>query len=93
MPMLSQPPCPAEVVEHAIKLAEAKMLTVHRLGVYARWNPQVLCRAHNEAVRRYNLARRRSLNWHDDNVFNGVLNALNLAYDNALSGPRRQRSA
>lgn len=86
-------PSPAEVVDRAIAWAEDKPLTVHRIGTYACWNPLLLHRAHTEAVRRYNLARRRSLSWHDDNIYNGVVNALSLAYDNSLRGPRRRRSA
>ena len=93
--MITQPklPTPAQVVDQAIAWAEGRTLRVHRIGAHARWNPQLLHRAHNEAVRRYNLARRRSLSWHDDNVFNGVVNALSLAYDNSLTGPRGRRSA
>lgn len=87
-------PSPAEVVDYALALAgpERRKHMVSALGRFAHWNPQLLHRAHNEAVRRSNLAHNRgALNWQDRQRYNGVVNALALAGDRAIVGPPRRR--
>jgi hypothetical protein len=87
-------PSPAAVVDYALTLAGPQRCRhmVSALGRYARWNPQLLQRAHNEAVRRSNLYINRGvLNWQDRQRYNGVVNALVLAADRAIGGPPRRR--
>ncbi len=85
---------PPEVVDYALELTRSGRCKgmVVLIGDFADWSPQLLHRAHNEAVRRSNLATNRgALNYDDRQAYNGVVNALALAYDRAISGPPRGR--